>query len=233
MKGIGTVATAAMLSVFVTGAASAATISFNINKSWSTSGHTYGNGSESVHVEAWLYGDDKLPTVYGNPELASWSGIDGGLGIWSSSSKKCSESHQIDGCGANEMAVLDFGASIVKLTQITFAKGYSSAKEMFDLFAFGNGTGSSATLNKLDLVITDKLSNCPASGCTVDVSGFGFVGSIFGIGAYRDASAFKVKGVSFDIVPPVPEVPLPAAGWMLVAGLGGLAALRRKATRPA
>jgi hypothetical protein len=37
--------------------------------------------------------------------------------------------------------------------------------------------------------------------------------------------------VSFDFAVAAPAVPLPAAGWMLLAGVGGLAALRRKARK--
>jgi len=36
---------------------------------------------------------------------------------------------------------------------------------------------------------------------------------------------FNGASISFE---PVPAVPLPAAGWLLIAGLGGLAALRRR-----
>ncbi|WP_245298721.1 VPLPA-CTERM sorting domain-containing protein [Pseudotabrizicola sediminis] len=38
-------------------------------------------------------------------------------------------------------------------------------------------------------------------------------------------SLFSAKG---DAPPPPPTIPLPAAGWLMIAGLGGLAALRRR-----
>ncbi len=36
-----------------------------------------------------------------------------------------------------------------------------------------------------------------------------------------------VLGLSFTPIPPITAVPLPAAGWLLLASLGGLSALRR------
>lgn len=49
----------------------------------------------------------------------------------------------------------------------------------------------------------------------------------FGIGAERDTDAFRVSSLH------VAAVPLPAAGWMLLAGFGGLATLRRRAKKTA
>ena len=49
-----------------------------------------------------------------------------------------------------------------------------------------------------------------------------FTGSMFGIGASGYKDAFKIESMKVDVIP------LPAAGWLLIAGLGGLAAVGRK-----
>ena len=205
-------------------AASATTIHFNEGRHWSTDAHTYGSGSNTVSVEAFRYNPSKS-TLSGNPHLASWSGNNGGLGICSDLGRHgCKESHQIDGSGRDEIAVLDFGSRIVQLTHVTFARAYATVNEKFDLFVFGNGTGAAATRSAFNR----KIGNCSSSGCTVNVSSLGFEGSLFGIGAQNSHSFFKVKAISFKDVPPPEVIPLPAAGWLLLGGLGGLAALKRR-----
>lgn len=211
-------------------AVSAATIDLNVSKTWTQGTHTYSNGSESVQVEAFLYGSSSLPTVYGNPYLASFSGSAGGLGICSGTIKSgnCSEAHTVDGDGENEMAVLNFGSTIVKLVGITFS--YVDKDDKFDLFAFASGIGSAATQGLLDLAIS---SSC-TTGCYV--TGFNLAqGSVFGIGAFQKKSEFKIRSITFDVIPdepppppPPPPVPLPAGGWLLLAGLGALAAARKR-----
>ncbi|MCU0907112.1 MAG: VPLPA-CTERM sorting domain-containing protein [Rhodobacteraceae bacterium] len=213
--------------------ASAATISFNVNSNWTTGDRTFTSNGNSVSVEAFTYGN-AAGQGGGTVALASWSGADGGLGICSdlqsnssntNSSGRCRESHQVDGSGRNELAVLDFGSRVVQLTSVTFARAYSTGQrggDLFDLFVFGNGLGAGATQSFFDRPI-----NCGNSGCTVNVASLMASGSVFGLGAFADASAFKIQAVSFADVPPS-VIPLPAAGWGLIAGLGALAALKRR-----
>lgn len=52
-------------------------------------------------------------------------------------------------------------------------------------------------------------------------------GSLFAVAA-TGGSSFKLHHVVFDYTPPVNEVPLPAAGWMLLAGVGGIFAAKRR-----
>jgi len=231
MKALGFAALAA--AVVVGGAASAATINFNVNSNWTYGSRTFTTGANSVSVEAFTYGNATHPTLQGNPALASWSGSSGGLGICSdlrsnstgtNDSDRCRESHQVDGSGSNEMAVLNFGTRVVQLTSITFASAYSTGSnggDQFDLFTFGNGTGAQATGSLLDRPVT-----CSGGVCTANLTSFGLVGSIFGVGAYDWDSAFKIRSISFEDAPSV--VPLPAAGWALLAGIGALAAVKRR-----
>lgn len=54
--------------------------------------------------------------------------------------------------------------------------------------------------------------------------------SVFGLGMQGDSDQLRIAGlkVSYTVPDEPPPVPLPAAGWMLIAGIGGLAALRRR-----
>ena len=111
-----------------------------------------------------------------------------------------------------------------------------------------------ATLTPAAVNITDNATNWSALGSdsgrcfNVGCGSTGWVKSVFSIataGSYKlqfgvtnwDDEAYQsglaiagvnIGGVSIDPVDPTPSpVPLPAAGWMLLASLGGMAALRR------
>lgn len=53
-----------------------------------------------------------------------------------------------------------------------------------------------------------------------------FVGSVFGIGLQGNSDQGRIAGFTVRYTPAV--VPLPAAGFLLIGALGGLAALRRR-----
>lgn len=210
------------------GAASAATIDLNVGKDWTQGTHTYTTGPYSVTVEARNYtGAGNLTGA--DPYLASWSGSAGGIGICNpgTDDKKASsagcykDEHTVDGEGPNEVAIFDFGSLVVQLTSITFA--YSDKWDLYDVFLYGNGTGSaptgSDTGNKITTSWTEK---------TRTVSDFLIgPGSIFGIGIGNEAGDVKIQALHFDVVPPN-VIPLPAAGWLLLAGVGGMAAMKRR-----
>lgn len=209
----------------VASAATAAEIRFHEYRAWSTGSQTYTNGTESVTAEAFNYSDAHYPTLSGNPYMASWSGSSGGIGIcngtpdYSLNDTCASDQHTVDGDNHNEAVVLDFGSLVIKLTSITFA--YADSNDQYDVFAFGNGIGAAATETDFD-----NSMNCGSSVCTMTNFIIG-EGSIFGIGAFYDDSEWKLKAITFDVIPPG-EVPLPAAGWLLLAGLGGLAVAKRR-----
>jgi hypothetical protein len=202
--------------------ASAATIDFNVAKDRSQGALIYSSGSQSVSVEAFLYTNyvDGLPTLYGNPYLASWPG-EAGLGICSGTvdaAGNCSEDEQVDGAGDNEIAVLDFGSLIVQLTSITFSN--VERDDRYDVLIFGNGTAAAATEAQATILLPNDCSTCTVSDFVIGQ------GSIFGIGGFSANTEFRIKSVSFEVVPQV--VPLPATGVLLIAGVGAIASLRRR-----
>jgi hypothetical protein len=130
--------------------------------------------------------------------------------------KKYTDAHFVDGKGFDEVVKFVFD-KVVKIEKIWF-----SYNEAGDDFAFTVLDGA----------------NAGAFYATVGIPGTSFyssftftkeiLASMFGVGATGKYDEFKIKKikVSYEDHPEV--IPLPAAGWLMVAGLGGLAALRRK-----
>jgi hypothetical protein len=208
-------------------AASAGTIQLNVNRGWTQGTHTYSNAHHTVTVEARNYTGAGILTS-ADPWLASWSGSAGGIGICNprtddrhATSGGCTkDEHTVDGEDPNEMAIFNFGSLIVKLKSITFA--YSDKYDLFDVFLYGNGTGHAPTGSDTANTITSS-----ATQATRTVSNFSLAaGSIFGIGVSNHSGDVKIQAIHYEVVP-VNVIPLPAAGWMLLAGMGGLAAMRR------
>ncbi|MEL6960228.1 MAG: NF038132 family protein [Pseudomonadota bacterium] len=92
-------------------------------------------------------------------------------------------------------------------------------------------------------VLGGSSGSCFAAGCgytgwvksTYTIQNAGTYNFTFGVTNWSDNafdSAFAIAGLKVDgtvIIDPNPStVPLPAAGWMLLAGLGGMAALGRR-----
>jgi hypothetical protein len=122
-----------------------------------------------------------------------------GLGVWSSDGWGWEE-HYVDGHNP-EFLKFSFGEDVT-LEAISFAD-YGNGQ--FDWYS-SNGSGGLNVAMDADVSGTD-------------------VGSMFFLGAWG-SMGFKVESitVSYD----VSEVPLPAAGFLLLGGLGGLAALKRR-----
>ena len=129
---------------------------------------------------------------------------------------------QLDGFPepSQESLTFSFDAQ-VSLTSIVLAKlntGGDSDDE-FDLFVDGglfinNGTSSTVTG---PIVLSQFTISAIGGDAANDTNGF------FGFGAKFDD--FRVKSISYENIS---AVPLPASSLLLLAGLGGLAALRRR-----
>lgn len=126
--------------------------------------------------------------------------------------------HEVDGNNSNEFLKLTFNPDIT-LKSVSFT--YFSSNDDFDLFTWtgllwdDEGSASACT------------ANCGSDNTvhTYDFNGT-YTGSMFLIGATGQNDDWKLAGVSVDYTPSA--VPLPAAGWMLVAGFAALAAMRRR-----
>lgn len=146
-------------------------------------------------------------SCWSSNKLVEWGT---GIGIYSNSQ----DSHQVDGYYRDEYLKLTFSEEVT-LDAAKFT--YYSADDDFTLHTWNgskfvfNGHGDACE------------ANCGGSHTvhTYDFAGT-YTSTMFLIGAKYDDDDWKFKGVS------VTPVPLPAAGFMLLAGLGGLAAMKRR-----
>ncbi len=130
----------------------------------------------------------------------------GGLGVCNSLGRYgCKESHTVDGYGRDDYLKFSLDHD-VKISSISFS---DYGNNSFNVYADGS-------LYNLDYSSSGKWNGEIVAGST------------FFIGASEWKSGFKVKSVTVHY--DVSEVPLPAAGFLLLGGLGGLVAMRRRKT---
>ena len=135
-----------------------------------------------------------------------------------------------------------------------------SVDQELDSYAHATPVGPDAfSQNFLNIAIDQGIANSlMLNGSSVDTSGFslldgvlfgnipinvgfgvisaadGFLATISGFSGFDSyfspiATAFS-PGVSQPPEPPMAPIPLPAAGWLLIAGIGGMAAMKRRKT---
>jgi hypothetical protein len=199
------------------GAASAASITFDLLGAYDTNEPSlnYSAGGVDLKVEGLRCDNSNkncgaaLIDQYG-----TGIGMDGGGG----------DSHQVDGSNYNEFLTLSFSEE-VQFSSVSFT--YYSAGDDFEFFthtgsawshvgradACESNCGNSSTINKYDFLGT-------------------YVGTAFMVGSMATGDDWKLRAVTVDYTDDgngnLPPVPLPAAGWMLLAGLGGLGAMKRR-----
>lgn len=214
---------AAFAALFVAGGVQAGTINFNTSKGWTQGFHTYSGGGVTVKAKAANVNyKGEITSI--SPYLASWGGYHGGLGICNPGTDRSAgrpagcykDEHTIDGKGPNEYVILDFGHHKVDITSITFS--YVDRNDDFDIVVYNDGPWNKPTDTAFDRRLPNNKSVVTSSNFDVES------GSMFGIGAYGRNDDFKIKAIHFDVHP----IPLPATGIMLLAGLGGLAAMKRR-----
>ncbi|MFK7752458.1 MAG: VPLPA-CTERM sorting domain-containing protein [Sedimentitalea sp.] len=133
--------------------------------------------------------------------------------------------NQLDNIFDDEALVFDFGRD-AEMSSITL----SLASATDDYRIYGTNDGSVVNCTSGGVGCLTGVSSLLASGQGVGIEGTVNVGLS---GTYRyliattangffDVDGYRVAGL--DVAP----VPLPAAGWLMIAGLGGLAAARRR-----
>jgi hypothetical protein len=124
----------------------------------------------------------------------------------------CGVTVDFTACGPN-----DHGAAF----DFNFGALAAGESYTFDIF-YGGAANKKDALKALG-AIGAELYSMGWSGTDADQNGFNDF--------TRDSTPtfiFAFKGVGGDVIVPPSDVPVPAAGWMLIAGLGALAAKRRR-----
>ena len=122
--------------------------------------------------------------------------------------------HQVDGDKGNEVLIFKLDKD-VRLVSAIF--NYVGVDDRFDLFFDIDNDG-----------ILERISadiDIPGNSF-VDFLALDLVGDLFGIGASGKYHEWKLKKLTFEHV--MPEVPLPAAFPLFLAGLGALGFARRR-----
>lgn len=118
-----------------------------------------------------------------------------------------SPQHTLDGTGASERISFDLGAGVQgTITQIVFAD-YGHP----DRFDIRSGVGNA---------YNEHFYGGDTWNGSIEI------GSWFSVVARRDGMRAKIMSITVDYAPS--EVPLPAAGFLLLGGLGGLALMKRR-----
>jgi len=121
-------------------------------------------------------------------------------------------SDQIDGDGGNDLLIFTFFQEVT-LTGVTFREDNGNG----DDFSFGKVTGDFYAGHKNSTVYPTT---------NEDFTGFSLAeltGSVFGFGAKASGADYRVASISYELA----AVPVPATLPLLLAGFGGLAAMRR------
>ncbi|MCB6177225.1 VPLPA-CTERM sorting domain-containing protein [Rhodobacter sp. Har01] len=210
--------------------ADAATVSFNFGtgtNAYAAPGDPMtflsSDGALKVTVLGFNYSNAVPPSI--EPVLDYQIGVykqqNEGLGACTfGTADRCRQNSLLDGGSLYEMLTFAFeyadtgAAALVTIGNVLFNQ--VNTNEEVDIFA-----GS---------ILQQIFDNKTVAGVTpINIGAY----SLFGIGvdngaAGPDTDQVRVAGFSVDYEPAPAPVPLPAAGWLMLAGLGGLAATRRR-----
>lgn len=213
----------AAAAVLAAPAAMASTVTFDLQGNDSTS---YGSLPSSVTmteggITATFDAKSIISPVYsggiitgGTVQDTSHIGLyPGGAGVVNSTGDN---SHTVDGSGYDDFVEITFSEE-VEIVSISF--GYYDSYDDFVIFTDASGDG--------DIGLGDAVSSSYPVSSNNPFNGFGgLTTDIFAVAATGSNDSWKLKSITVQYVAPVP---LPAAGVMLLAGLGGLGLMRRRA----
>jgi hypothetical protein len=137
-----------------------------------------------------------------------------GAGVYNSPGDN---SHTVDGSGYKDFIQVTLSAA-VQITGVSF--GYYDNYDHFRWMMDTSGDGQ--------LGVGDFVSDRYKISQNNPFSAFGgAMGSVFGFLAAENDDSWKLRTVTFEYTPPS-QVPLPAAGILLVGALGGLGLIGRR-----
>ncbi len=212
--------------LFAASTASAATITFETDESGyisvgSVSGVQTGGvpqGPFSAGGTTFTVDADTFDWNGGNVTLNDERNIEitqnsEGIGIDNNNGLFGADSSEIDGSGSNDILIFSFHQPI-RLFHVVFENVTNN-----DDFVFYRPDASPRGIYR------DIVNPSPLPGAESDEGYYNFGGlvtSVFGLGALGSNDNFRVSRIEFSVVP------LPASALLLLGGLGGLAALRRR-----
>ncbi|MGB5871335.1 MAG: VPLPA-CTERM sorting domain-containing protein [Albidovulum sp.] len=197
----------AFIAATISSGASAATVTFDFtggNQGGWQSSLSYALSGVNLSVTGGTYIDGF--NITGAAQVRSYSGS--GLGVRSPNDNNS----QIDGSGNNDAAIFSFSQAVT-LNAVSFAPNTISGNDYFDQFTSNTGT---PVLRDLDVLAASTYTfAAPRTALN------------FAIGAYFSTSAYYIRSITVSFADPT-SVPLPAAGWALLAGLGSIGFIRRR-----
>lgn len=201
--------TAAIAVALLAAPAAAATVSFDFTGGSGRSAATHAFSEDGLDLN--VGGRKCFLGACGGVPVQHWSngfGVDYGV----------LDNHQVDGALGNEAVTLAFSRA-VSITALSFS--YADRSDDVAVFRLADGAYVHEASGPI-VRLGGRLGSFTLTGGT---SATGFA-----VAALDWDDAFKLRGVTVRYDDPeVAPVPLPAAGWMLLAAMGGLAAARRRA----